>query len=315
MSDFNAEAFGLPSADSLPDDAGLDQAVPDALADDLEAYAEHATQRDAHLSEDADPDAELDTDDQDQQPTGKSPRGHVPIGALQAERAQRQQLQAELEAHRQQVQQLQAYQAQVQQFLAQQQQAQAEQIPNFEDDPQGHLEARLQQQQQQMAQVQQQLHQQAMHQQLQQEIATITPSLAAAEKALCSEVGSETYDAAYQFVHQRAQARLQQMYPGASAEQLATTERTATVAFVRDCQAQGLDPARLIFSKAQELGFVAPGQRVPRRTAPTTLSTISGDGRAPDEKGRLTAKDIGSMPQDEFDKLFESMRDTQRPQF
>jgi hypothetical protein len=292
--------------------AGVDaDAVSDQLAGDIEDYAEHAEIRDAHLAEDADQD-DQQLGDQDQQPTGKSPRGHVPIGALQQERAQRQQLQAELEAHRQQLAQFQQLRA----YLEQQQQAAQQQaIPNFEDDPQGHLEARLAQQQQQLAHVQQAMHQQQFSQQLQSEVNSVAQTITTSEAEFANEVGAENYAAAFEHVRQHVQGELAQRFPGISPQQLAVVETAAGIQFAKQCQAQGIDPARHIFERAQALGFTPSGQRVPRRAPPTSLSNIPAAGRAPDQRGKLTAKDIASMPQEDFDKLFESMRDTQRPQF
>lgn len=309
MSDqeFDVAAFAAESTGTagISDDAGLDQVVPDALANDVEDYDRQTEHRDAHLTQD---DTELD----DQE--GQQPAKSVPLGALQEERNLRKQLQTELEAHRHQVQQLQAYQQQVQAFLAQQQQAQ---IPNFEDDPQGHVEAVKQQFANELGQMRQQMELQRFGQQLESDVAAVAPTVIASEEALREEVGGETYDAAYQHVHAHVQQELAQRYPGANPAMLAQLEQVAGVAFVQQCRQQGIDPARHIFEKAQALGF-NPGQRVPsqpRRSPPTSLSTIPAAGRAPDQRGKLTAKDIASMPQEDFDKLFESMRDTQRPQF
>ncbi|TFF51028.1 hypothetical protein C5609_15680 [Pseudomonas putida] len=312
MSDetFDVAAFAAQQTgtDGISDDAGYDQPVSDALADNIERYDEFAERRDAHLT---DPDAEQLDDPVE--PTGKERR--VPLAALQQERAQRQQLQQELEAQRQQVQQLQAYQQQVQAFLAQQQQVQ---IPNFEDDPQGHVEAVQAQMQAQLQAVQQQVHQQQAVAHVQAEATAVAPVAAQAEAAMAAEVGQENYAAAFEHVRQHVQQELMQRFPGASPQDLATVETAAGIQFIRQCQQMGIDPARHIYEKAQALGFVPSGQRVPgqqRRAAPTSLSNIPAAGRAPDQRGKLTARDIASMPQDEFDKLFESMRDEQRPQF
>lgn len=294
---FDAEAFGLPTKESMPDEVDTGTAVPDALADDIDDYAEHAERRDAHLTQDdADPDA--DSLPEQEEPTQRGDKT-VPLGALQEERNLRKQAQDRERELQEQVAQLQAFQQQVQAYLAQQQQVQ---IPIFEDDPQGHVEAVQAQMQQQLQAVQQQVALQQFSQQLQQEFTAAAPTIIASEAAIAEEVGQDNYHRAFVHVHQNVQARLQQMYPGANAEQLAMAEKIATVAFVRDCQAQGLDPATHIYNKAMEFGFVPSGQRVPnqkRKAPPTSLSTVPAAGRAPDQRGRLTAKDIASMPQDE----------------
>ncbi|WOB56569.1 MULTISPECIES: hypothetical protein [Pseudomonas] len=316
LADVVAHATG---SAGISEDAGLDQAVPDALADDIDAYSEDSERRYGHLAEGIDdPDAEPEQEE----PTQRGDKT-VPLGALQEERNLRKQSQDRERELQAQVAQLQAFQAQVQQFLQQaQQSAQEQAIPDFAEDPEGHLNARLQQieraqlQQQQSAQQQAQLQQ--FGQQLQQEVTAIAPTVTASEDALRAEVGGEAYDAAYQRVHQYVQAELAQRYPGANPAMIAQLEQVAGIAFVQQCQQMGIDPARHIYEKAQALGFVPSGQRVPnqqRKAPPTSLSTVPAAGRAPDQRGRLTAKDIASMPQDQFDALFESMRDTQRPQF
>jgi hypothetical protein len=291
----------------VSDDAALDQAVPDALADDIEDFDRQADIRDAHLAEDG----EQDTDQQRSPATDK----RVPLGALQEERNMRQQLQRELEAHRQQVAQLQAYQLQVQAFLAQQQLAQQQEIPDFESDPVGHLEAVKAQFRQELGAVQQQVQLQQFSTQLQGEMATLAPVVTQAEQAVAAEVGEDNYAQAFNHVRQHVQQELAQRYPGAGPEMLARLERSAGVAFVQQCQAQGIDPARYIWERAQALGFHVPNSRAPVKQPNTSLSSLPASGRAPDQRGRLSAKDIATMPQDDFDKLFESMRDTQRPQF
>ncbi|WP_060494458.1 hypothetical protein [Pseudomonas sp. NBRC 111140] len=284
-------------------DIDMDHPVADSLADDVERYAEHAERRDQHLAEDADPDAVRDAAPQRQAPS-----------VDQQHQAELRAMAEQLTALHQQNVQLQQHQLQVQQFLAQQQQAQ---IPNFEDDPQGHVEAVQAQMQQQLQAVQQQVQAQQYEAQLRGEMAAAAPDVTASENAMREEVGGEAYDAAYQHVHQYAQAELARMYPGANPAMLAQLEQVAGVAFVQQCRQQGIDPARHIYEKAQALGF-APGQRVPggdqpRKAPNTSLSTVPAAGRAPDQRGRLTAKDVASMSNDEFDQLFESMKRSATP--
>lgn len=319
MSDetFDVAAFAAQATGTvgIADDADHSTPVPNALADDLDAYADHAQrQRDAQMAEDAgDP-----QDETEQEAPVATDKRTVPLGALHEERSRRQALEQQLAAQQAQLIQFQQWQAQLAQA---QQQAQLEaEIPDFESDPQGHLEGVKAQMQRELQGMQQQL--QAQHQQaqfsaqLQAEVTAIAPTVTAAEDALREEVGGEVYDAAYQHVHQYAQAEIARMYPGAPPAVIAQLEQVAGIAFVQQCQQQGIDPARHIFEKAQALGFVQPGHRVPgqeRRAPNTSLSTIPAAGRAPDQRGRLTAKDIATMPQDEFDAMFESMRKSSVP--
>ncbi|MGZ0897187.1 hypothetical protein [Pseudomonas putida] len=301
---FAAQATGT---SGISDDAGYDQAVPDALANDVDDYDRQAAIRDQHLAtDDAAPD-----DRQHQQPAPS---------ADPSRDAEMQAMAQQMVALHQQNQQLQAYQQQVQAFLAQQQQAQLEaQIPAFEDDPEGHLNAVKAQMANELGQMRDQLEtQQRVAQfsaQLQQDVAAVAPTVTQAEDELRAEVGSH-YDEAYSFVHQSIQQQLAQKYPGADPQTLVTVEKAASIQFVRDCAARGESPARAIWNFAQQLGFVPSGQRVPgqeRKAPPTSLSNIPAAGRAPDQRGRLTARDIATMPQDEFDAMFESMRKSSVP--
>ncbi|MFF5867256.1 hypothetical protein [Pseudomonas sp. NPDC012596] len=303
---FAAQATGTTG---ISDDAGLDQVVPDRLADDLDAYADHAQQRDQHLADDDDPDDAEQVD-----PTGLKNKS-VPLGALQEERMRRKEAQDQAAQLQQQLGQLQAYQQQVQAFLAQQQQAQLEaQIPAFEDDPEGHLNAVKAQMANELGQMRNQLEtQQRVAQfsaQLQQEVTAMAPAISSAEDEMRAEVGSH-YDEACEHVNRLAMERMRQLHPYADPQALEQTKNAAVIQFMRDHVSRGESPARTIWNLAQQLGFVPSGQRVPgqeRKAPPTSLSTVPAAGRAPDQRGRLTAKDIASMPQDEFDQMFESMR-------
>ena len=51
------------------------------------------------------------------------------------------------------------------------------------------------------------------------------------------------------------------------------------------------------------MSFKAVSMRPPRREPPTSLSTLSGTARAPDEKGNITASDISEMSEAVFDRF------------
>lgn len=306
LADFAAQATGT---SGISDDAGYDQAVPDALANDVDDYDRQAAIRDQHLADDDDPDGADQVD-----PTGLKNKS-VPLGALQEERMRRKEAQDQAAQLQQQFAALQQQQAQqqaaIQQYLQQQAQAQLEaQIPAFEDDPEGHLNGIKAQMANELGQMRQQLQAQQYEQQARAEMAALAPSVTASEAAMCEEIGEDGYRGAYEFMQQRAHEQLVQMYPGAAPRQLAQLREVAGVLLAKQCQLQGVDVARYIVEKAQALGF-NPGHRVPgqeRKAPPTSLSNIPAAGRAPDQRGRLTAKDIATMPQDEFDQMFESMR-------
>jgi len=317
MSDetFDVAAFAAQQTGTagIPDDADYDQVVPDALADDVDDYDRQAAIRDQHLADDDDPDGADQVD-----PTGLKNKS-VPLGALQEERMRRKEAQDQAAQLQQQFAALQQQQAQqqaaIQQYIAQQQQAQLEaQIPAFEDDPEGHLNAVKAQMANELGQMRNQLEtQQRVAQfsaQLQQEVTAMAPAISSAEDELRAEVGSH-YDEACAHVNRLAMERMRQLHPYADPQALEQTKNAAVIQFMRDHVSRGESPARTIWNLAQQLGFVPSGQRVPgqeRRQAPTSLSNIPAAGRAPDEKGKLSAKDIANMPQDEFDQMFESMR-------
>ncbi|MNC10647.1 hypothetical protein D3C75_583140 [compost metagenome] len=108
-------------------------------------------------------------------------------------------------------------------------------------------------------------------------------------------------------------------HPGASEADMRLLRTATLVQFNRECLSRGINPAEHIYGRAQELGFT-PGRRVPGaqsqgyqvaaqpRVSPnTSLSSLSGSPRAPDEKGKMTAAQINDMDDAQFDEFFKSM--------
>lgn len=300
-------AAHLTDSVGVPNDAGPDDAVPSHIADQVEQYSEHADQRDAHLAED-----------------GGEPQGskrHVPLGALQQERALHQQtkaqiaqLQAQLAAHQQQVAQFQQWQ---QQLAAQQQAQQREQIPAFEDDPESHIAARFAQIEQHLVgQQQAAVHRAQIEQaatQVQQELVQLAPQMVAVESEFAAQ--HPDYHAAYAHLDREVDARIAAQHPGASPEQRAFAKQLATLQFVQHCASTGQNPAQLIYSKAADLGYQTQHRAPSMKRANTSLSTLPAAGTAPDERGRLSASQVSQMSDAEFNALFESMRDGAAPRF
>jgi hypothetical protein len=297
----------------MPDDAAADGPLYESMASAVEAYDEHEALKDRE------PEELVDEDEQPRKGSGK-----VPLGALREERAKRQQLQQQLDAQAQQLAQYQQQLAQFQQYQqqlaqGQQQQLQQEAIPDFDEDPRGYIEAKERQLTEQLQNVQYQQQYQQAAVQLQQAQQQLAPVVAQAEEAFAESVGVENYYAAYNAVHQTVQANIRQQHPNASPQEMALLEQAVNIQFVRQCQAQGINPAEHIYNRAIEMGLApaVPGQRVPGTRlppkAPTSLSTLSANGRAPDQRGAYKAGDIANLSNDEFNRLFESMRDTQRP--
>lgn len=298
----------------MPDDAAADGPLYESMASAVEAYDEHEALKDRE------PDDAIEAPDDQQQQT----KGKVPLGALREERAKRQQLQQQLDVQTQQLAQYQQQLAQLQQYQqqlaqGQQQQLQQEAIPDFDEDPRGHVEAVKAKFQQDLQNIANQQQYQHAAMQLQQESQQLAPVVAQAEEAFAESVGVDNYRAAFDAVHQTIQANMRQQHPNASPQEMALIAQTVNVAFVRRCQAEGINPAEHIYNLAIGMGLApaVPGQRVPETRlppkAPTSLSTLSADGRAPDQRGAYKAGDIANLSNDEFNRLFESMRDTQRP--
>ncbi|MNO86779.1 hypothetical protein D3C76_781880 [compost metagenome] len=127
------------------------------------------------------------------------------------------------------------------------------------------------------------------------------------------------YDEAFNIVQSNVEGRLRQLYPQVEPAAFSTLRAMALVQFTKQCQASGRDPCQHIYDQAQQLGWT-PGRRVPGaqpqgyqvaaqpRVSPnTSLSSLSGAARAPDEKGKMTAAQINDMDDAQFDEFFKSM--------
>ncbi|CAH0646790.1 MULTISPECIES: hypothetical protein [Pseudomonas] len=306
LGEIAAEATGTTG---IADDVSTDDAVPNDLADQVESYDAHAERRDEHLHDDADQGAD-DLQVDDRQDNGR--KQSVPLGALQKERAARQQAQAQLAQMQQQLAAFQQQQLQAQQ-TAQQAQQQAE-IPAFVDDPEGHINGLKQQFQAEleaMRQGQQHVQQEAQFRQQVAEVAQHTVQSEAQFRALQPD-----YDQAVAHMSELARAQVRQAHPSASDLEIQQVEATALLQFALQCRQQGLNPAEALYQRAVAHGFQASHRRTQStRKAPTSLSDTNGTTRAPDQRGNVRAKDIAGMSNEEFDQLFESMRNAERPRF
>jgi hypothetical protein len=209
---------------------------------------------------------------------------------------------------------MQQQQLQWQQYQQQlQQQAAIDAIPDFDEDPRGHVEGVKHQFRQELENLRHGQAQQQAVVQFHQEVAAITPVVAQAENAFRAE--HSDYDQAFDFVRQHAEQNMRAQHPGASESDMQMLRRAVVVQFNRECLQRGINPAEHIYGRAQELGFT-PGRRVPAsqgyqvsapKTPNTSLSNLGGAPRAPDERGKLTAAAVNDMSDSEFDDLFASM--------
>ena len=291
----------------LPDDPSVDQPLPNHIADQVDDYDRHQVEKDLEPEEPT---------EEDYDRHGKSDR-KVPYGALHEERTKRQEaqdrarvLEQQLALQQQQLAQFQQYQQQV--ALAQQQEAE----PDPEEDPIAFIRFKEKQLSQQLQNMQQQREYEQAAVQVQHRSQELGQFVTQAQTAF--EAENPEYREAYALVHDTAAATLRQQYPGATDQQIQAAQAVAVFQFLDGCQRTGQNPCELVFQKAQALGFT-PGQRVPSarlpKQAPTSLSTLPASGRAPDQMGRVAARDIAGLSNDEFDRLWNSMKEdgTQRP--
>ncbi|WP_053122341.1 hypothetical protein [Pseudomonas sp. P1.31] len=296
------DTVGMPdvidSGDELPE--GLDAAVAE--------FDLHAAEKDLALPTDLDDTRQGALDRESEQDAIRQGKRKVPIAALHEERSKRQALELQLQVQAQQFQQLQTQWQATQQ--AQQQAAEQAAIPDFDEDPRGYIEAKERQFAQALnelqngpAQQQQQI--QTAHAQLQREVDAMAPVLVEVESSFMAK--HPDYTEAFNHVQQDVEAKLRQMHPQADPAQFGLLRSAALVAFTKQCQANGVNPCEHIYQRAQQMGFKA-ASRAPRREPPTSLSNAHGSARAPDEKSGVSASEISSMSEAEFDKFWAGMK-------
>ncbi|CAM3304600.1 hypothetical protein [Pseudomonas plecoglossicida] len=312
MSDFDIGAFAaeVTGSTGVPDAPDHDTALPNSVADEVELFDDANRERDARNSTEP-PSSDAADADGAEPPAGQLPRKQVPLAALQEERQRRQEINAQLQQERVAREQLQQQLAQLQ---AAQQQAQ---IPEFADDPEGHVRALSEQFEQRLAAQQQQLAQRDFEAQVQRQTSAVAPSVVASERALADEVGEDSYRAAFDLVDQHVNDQLRAMHPGADPQTMQQVKALASLQFVQQCQTSGIDPARHVWEFAQQLGFT-PGARVPhapsgdlprvaRVPGNTSLGSVGG-AADPTVAGKLTAASVSAMSDAEFDQLCANMR-------
>jgi hypothetical protein len=280
------------------DDTG--EGMSDALAADLAGQEQHLAEKNIPVSDDVQDTAQGELDREAEQDAERHSKRKVPLAALHEERSKRQALELQLQAQAQQLQQLQAQWQATQQ--AQQQAAEQAAIPDFDEDPRGYIEAKERQFAQALDQLQNgpaQQQQAALQQQ------QVTAAVVNLEQQFMAAVPD--YEQAVDLVQRNADAQIRQLYPQATEEQFQMIRSTALGEFARQCLMSGANPAEKIYAKAQALGFKTSGQ-MSRREPPTSLGNLSGSARAPDEKGAVSASDISSMSEAEFDKYWAGLK-------
>jgi len=267
-----------------------------------------------------------DADEADPAKTDQAAQGRkqfVPLGALQEERARRQAEQEQNRILQERMNQFLQLQVQAQQQQQQQQQQaqqpQAPEIPAFVDDPEGHVKGLVEQFNRVIEQQNQTIQQ-----------LTGNSHATAQQQALAHEVNAA--EATFRQAEPNYDAALQHYNAVKVAEYMAfgATEQQARQQLARDYQGvainakqNGKNPAEVMFGIAKALGFQAapPQQQAPQgqlpKAAPTSLSNLPAAGKAPDEKGPMSAKQVAQMTNEEFDAFFKEMErgSVQRPAF
>lgn len=246
----------------------------------------------------------------------------VPLGALQEERTKRQAAAEENRVLQERLNQFLAHQLQQQQVQQQQQQQpEVPQIPAFIDDPEGHVKGLVEQFNKVIEQQNQQIQQLSGHNQQSAAAQQLAVEVTAQENAF--RATQPAYDGA--LAHFNAVKVAEYMALGA-------TEQAARAQLARDYQGIAMNAKQtnrsapeMLFNISRALGYNPTAQQqqqqqqqaAPPKQAPTSLSNLPADGRAPDQQGAVNAKAIAAMTNEEFDKFFNEMarNSVQKPAF
>lgn len=326
MPGYNGEnvtaALGLDGLDEI-DETGLPDAGTDEANEGLDLEGQY------DLTDP--PGGEEEPDDTGDQPQGR--KQLVPLGALQEERTKRQNYERELEESRAQQQRMQDRFNEMMMRLQGVQtekpaEPQEEAIPDFHDDPAGHVAALTRNFEKRMSEMQ------AFVQQSQGQSAQQTQVQQLAQQATAAEVEfrktAPDYDQASDYFRERKLAEYEALGldPAAAVAQLA---RDCT-GLVQMAAQQKRNPAEAMYKLAKALGYTpqtAPKpqqqgqppaqQQRPAAKAPTSLANVHGAPKAPDEDngGEMSLAKVANMSDKEFDKFFNDMGkgSVQRPKF
>ncbi|WP_053160123.1 hypothetical protein [Pseudomonas sp. P1.8] len=296
------------------DDVGND--MPENLAADLADQQQYEAERDIPVSNDVQDTAQGELDREAEQEQTQQRGRKVPLAALHEERQKRQALELQLQAQAQQMQQWQA-QMQAQQQATQQAQQEAE-APDFDMDPKAWLDYKEAQINARFEQLQngpaQQPQVQQVETQVLQEAAVLGPVVSDAEARF--EAANPDYRQAFDHVMATVEQNMRAQHPGINEQQLGMLRTAALVTLTKQCQANGTNPAEHVYQRAQAMGY-KPASREPRKQPNTSLSTLPGSARAPDERSHVSVSDISDMSEAEFDKFFNDMKrsSTTRPAY
>ncbi|HKX55581.1 MAG TPA: hypothetical protein VJN01_05750 [Xanthomonadales bacterium] len=247
---------------------------------------------------------------------GEAPpaRKTVPLGALQEERQRRKELQDQLNQQAELNQRMQQRFEQMMGHMQQPQQVtqQPVEIPQFVDDPEGHVKALTEQFQQQIAQLRQHYEGNVQQQQAAAAGQQLAQRTAAAEQEFVAAQPDYPHAAEYFMQRKAAEYLALGADPVTIQQQLARDYQNLAVVAAQ----RGQNPAQMLYNLSKAMGYTpaaagqqgAPqGQQRPAAKAPTSLSGIGGAGRSPEESTGLTLESIANMTDAEFDKVWKQM--------
>lgn len=251
-------------------------------------------------------------------------RKTVPLGALQEERTRRQELQDQLKQQSELNAKMQERFQQMMERLTTPQPQPAEQpveIPAFIDDPEGHINGLRQQLERELNQVRQA--QQALmgNQQQSVHVQQLAQYVAASEREF--QAVQPDYSKAAE--HFAARKTAEYLALGATPEQARAALMQDYQNIAMASQQRGVNPAETLYKMATATGYTAqaagqqqqpaPGQ--PAKQPNTSLSTLGGAPKAPDEQGGVSLESVANMSDAEFDKFWKQMErgSRQKPKF
>lgn len=255
-------------------------------------------------------------------PAPQEPK-HVPLGALQEERARRQEYQQELERERQRAAQMeQRFQQMVERMQAAQQPPapREEPIPAFDEDPAAHVAGLQRRYEAELAELRTFKEQQVQVSTLQQQQYQLMRAVQQAETDFTSTAPDYNAASEHYVQNKLAEYRSYGLDDGAARHQLAQDmQRIAVTAFQ-----QGRNPAEFIYNAAKAWGYSgapqqqkqapaapqavsrAPNGQYTRQQPPASLATMPGSA-APADEGTMTLDKIASLSDAEFDRYWAQM--------
>jgi hypothetical protein len=174
-------------------------------------------------------------------------------------------------------------------------------VPDFAEDPEAHTATMFAVQEAQLIMAEQQRQAKSEGEHLARTAADVLPFGLEAER----EVKSTTpdYQAAVDYLHESIARNMLAQTPGTSRADVNRTQAMATLLFLQDCKAKGINPAKAMYETAVQFGFQGKG-----------LGTVKPKA-APQGKPAPTMADVGAMSDGEFETYFKKMQQAGAPQF